>query len=159
MTHEGRGLTGARTRARKRAVNMLYAADLRGESAVEALESAVAAGEGPPHPYTAVLVRGVSAHLAEIDEVLGRYSTGWSVDRMPAVDRSVLRLAVWELLHADDVPGHVAVTEAVALVAELSTDESPQFVNGLLGAIERDRRSEDRSEGRSDETAPAADQD
>jgi N utilization substance protein B len=128
---------GARSKARKRALDLLYAAELRGESAVEALERAVAAGEGPPNPYTGVLVHGVVEHLERIDTLLGEYSTGWTVDRMPAVDRNVLRLGVWEMLYADDVPGTVAVTEAMALVQELSTDESPQFVNGLLGAIQR----------------------
>lgn len=128
---------GARSKARKRALDTLYAADLRGESAVEALDRAIAAGDGPPNAYTATLVRGVVAEAASIDALLSRYSTGWTLDRMPAIDRNVLRLGVWELLHADDVPGTVAITEAMALVQDLSTDESPQFVNGVLGAIQR----------------------
>ena len=128
---------GARSKARKRALDVLYAAELRGESPVEALDRAIEAGEGPSNAYTATLVRGVVEQGERIDALLGEYSTGWSLDRMPAVDRNVLRLGVWELLWADDVPGTVAVTEAMALVRDLSTDESPTFVNGVLGAIQR----------------------
>ncbi|UUW88300.1 transcription antitermination factor NusB [Pimelobacter simplex] len=132
---------GARTKARKRALDVLYAADLRGESGVEALTRVTAEGEAPANPYTAVLVRGVSEHQARIDEVLEEFSTDWSLTRMPAVDRNVLRIGVWELLWADDVPDTVAVTEAMTLVRELSTDESPAFVNGVLGAIQRKKSS------------------
>lgn len=128
---------GARSKARKRALDVLYAADLRGETPTEALERVIAAGDRPSNDYTLTLVRGVAAQVGRIDELLGEFSTAWSLDRMPAVDRNVLRLGVWELLWADDVPEHVAVTEAMALVQELSTDESPQFVNGVLGAIQR----------------------
>lgn len=134
---------GARSKARKRALDVLYAADLRGESATEALERAIAAGEGPSNAYTVTLVRGVMERAEEIDKLLGEFSTGWTIERMPAVDRNVLRLGVWELLYADDVPGTVAVTEAMALVQDLSTDESPQFVNGVLGAIQRAHPSDD----------------
>lgn len=131
----------ARSKARKRALDLLYASDLRGESAVDALERAVAEGEGPTNDYTAVLVRGVEEHRARIDEVLGSYSEGWTLARMPAVDRNVLRLGTWELLYADDVPDAVAVSEAMALVQDLSTDESPSFVNGVLGSILRNKAS------------------
>ena len=129
----------ARSKARRRALDILYAAEMRRESAVEALERAVEAGEGPTNPYTAVLVRGVVAEGDRIDELLSSYARDWTLDRMPAVDRNVLRLGVWEMLYADDVPDTVAVTEAMALVRELSTDESPPFVNGILGAIQRHR--------------------
>ena len=128
---------GARTKARKRALDVLYAADLRGETGVEALARVTAEGEAPANPYTSVIVRGVSERRERIDEVLEEFSTDWSLARMPAVDRNVLRIGVWELLWADDVPDTVAVTEAMALVRELSTDESPAFVNGVLGAIQR----------------------
>jgi transcription antitermination protein NusB len=127
----------ARSKARRRALDVLFASDLRGESPVEALERAKASGEGPTNPYTEVLVRGVSEHRDELDDLLTRYAEGWTLGRMPAVDRNVLRLGAFELLHADDVPDTVAVTEAMALVRELSTDESPVFVNGVLGAIQR----------------------
>ena len=131
----------ARSKARKRALDVLFAADVRGESATDALERAIAEGEGPTNEYTAVLVRGVAERRDRIDEVLSSYSEGWTLDRMPAVDRNVLRLGVWELLYADDVPDGVAVSEAMALVRDLSTDESPQFVNGVLGNIQRNKGS------------------
>jgi N utilization substance protein B len=130
---------GARTKARKRALDLLFASDLRGESAAEALDRAIAEGAAPNNPYTVTLVRGVVEHQARIDEVLRTYAQGWSLERMPAVDRNVLRLGVFELLYVDDVPDPVAVTEAMALVTELSTDESPTFVNGVLGAIVRSK--------------------
>jgi N utilization substance protein B len=130
---------GARTKARKRALDVLYAADLRGETGVEALARVAAEGEAPANPYTAVIVRGVSERNERIDEVLEEFSTDWSLARMPAVDRNVLRIGVWELLWADDVPDTVAVTEAMGLVRELSTDDSPAFVNGVLGAIQRQK--------------------
>lgn len=130
---------GARTKARKRALDVLYAADLRGETGTEALARVNAEGEAPNNPYTAILVEGVTEHLDRIDEVLTQFSTDWTLSRMPAVDRNVLRIGVWEMLWADDVPDTVAVTEAMALVRELSTDESPSFVNGVLGAIQRSK--------------------
>ena len=131
----------ARSKARKRALDILFASELRGESPVEALQAAIDAGEGPTNPYTETLVRGVVEHQARIDELLSAYATGWSLDRMPAVDRNVLRLGLFELLYADDVPDPVAVTEAMALVQELSTDESPTFVNGVLGNLQRNKAS------------------
>jgi N utilization substance protein B len=132
---------GARSKARKRALDVLYASDLRAEDAVVALDRAIDAGEGPTNDYTATLVRGVVEHGARIDEVLSTYSTDWTLDRMPAVDRNALRLGVWELLWAEDVPDEVAVSEAIALVRDLSTDDSPQFVNGLLARIAREKET------------------
>jgi transcription antitermination protein NusB len=131
----------ARSKSRKRALDILYAAEMRGEDPVAALESAIAEGEGPTNPHTETLVRGVSEHRTRIDELLATYSQAWSLDRMPAVDRTVLRIGAFELLYADDVPPAVAVTEAVALAGDLSTDESPAFVNGVLGSMLRDRES------------------
>jgi transcription antitermination protein NusB len=133
------GQPTARTKARKRALDLLFAAEARGLRAVDMLDESVAAGEGPGNPYTATLVRGVTAEQARIDELLTTYSKDWTLERMPAVDRNVLRLGVWELLHAPDVPEHVAISEAMQLVRDLSTDDSPQFVNGILGAIQRDK--------------------
>lgn len=130
---------GARSKARKRALDVLFAADLRSESAAEALDRAIAEGMAPTNPYTETLVRGVVEHLARIDEILTTYAQGWTLARMPAVDRNVLRLGAFELLYVDDVPDAVAVTEAMALVRELSTDESPSFVNGVLGAIQKSK--------------------
>ena len=132
---------GARSKARKRALDILYAAEMRGEEPATALDRAIAAGEGPTNDYTSDLVRGVVEHRPRIDELLADYSEGWTLDRMPAVDRNVLRLGVFELMWAEDVPDAVAVTEAVALVQDLSTDESPGFVNGVLGNIQRSKPS------------------
>nr|WP_237690255.1 transcription antitermination factor NusB [Nocardioides panacisoli] len=130
---------GARSKARKRALDLLYAADLRGETGEEALARVTDDDAAPHNPYTAELVRGVSEHLERIDDVLRQFAQGWSLARMATVDRNVLRLGVFELLYVEDVPDHVAITEAMALVKDLSTDESPQFVNGVLGAIEREK--------------------
>ena len=131
----------ARSKARKRALDLLFAAEARGTSPVALLDQQIADGEGPTNQYTATLVRGVVAQQETIDAILARYAQGWTLDRMPAVDRNVLRLGSWELLYAEDVPDHVALSEAVELVRDLSTDDSPQFVNGVLGAIQRDKAS------------------
>lgn len=131
----------ARGKARKRALDLLYASELRGEDAVMALDRAIGEGEGPTNDYTSELVRGVVEHRSRIDGLLRDYSQGWTLERMPAVDRNVLRLGVWELLYADDVPDAVAISEAMNLVRDLSTDESPAFVNGVLGGILRDREA------------------
>jgi transcription antitermination protein NusB len=132
----------ARSKARKRALDILFASELRSEDPVVALERAIEAGEGPTNDYTATLVRGVVEHQSRIDEVLTTYSKSWTLGRMPAVDRNVLRIGVYELLWGDDdVPQSVAVSEALNLVQDLSTDDSPAFVNGLLGSVMRDRAS------------------
>ena len=132
----------ARSKARKRALDILFASELRSEDPAAALDRAIAAGEGPTNDYTATLVRGVVERRERIDEVLTTYSKGWTLSRMPAVDRNVLRIGVYELLWGDDdVPDTVAVSEAMHLVQDLSTDDSPAFVNGLLGAVMRDRSS------------------
>jgi N utilization substance protein B len=131
----------ARTKARKRALDILYASELRDESPTEALDRAIEAGEGPTNEYTSVLVRGVVAEQARIDELLSSYSEAWTLGRMPAVDRNVLRIGLWEILYAEDVPDSVAVAEATSLVRQLSTDESPGFVNGILGNLQRNKTS------------------
>ncbi len=131
----------ARSKARKRALDVLFASDVRGESANDALDRAIAEGDAPTNAYTVTLVRGVVENQSRIDEILADYAEGWTLERMPAVDRNVLRLGVFELLYADDVPDAVAVSEAMALVRDLSTDESPAFVNGILGNIVRNRSS------------------
>jgi N utilization substance protein B len=129
----------ARSKARKRALDLIYASEMRERSPLEALEEQAAAG--PVNDYTVALVHGVDEHRARLDEVIASYAQGWSLARMPAVDRNVLRLATFEVLYVDDVPDAVAVSEALNLVRELSTDESPAFVNGVLGNIVRDRES------------------
>jgi N utilization substance protein B len=129
----------ARSKSRKRALDILYAAELRGLDPVAELDAAIAEDAGPTNPYTADLVRGVATHRERIDELLTTYSQAWTLDRMPAIDRNALRIGVLELLYVDDVPAAVAVSEAVSLVRNLSTEESPAFVNGVLGSMLRDR--------------------
>jgi N utilization substance protein B len=129
----------ARSKARKRALDLIYASEMRNRSAVEALEEHKASG--PVNDYTVDLVHGVTDHRARLDEVIASYAKDWTLERMPAVDRNVLRMATYEVLYVDDVPDAVAVSEALNLVRELSTDESPAFVNGVLGNIVRDRES------------------
>jgi N utilization substance protein B len=125
----------ARSKARKRALDVLFEAEVRGEPVLELLDERTAAADPPVSDYAAVLVRGVQAHREQIDQLLGAYAQGWTVDRMPAVDRNILRIGVFELLWADDVPDPVAVSEAVALAGDLSTDDSSSFVNGLLARL------------------------
>ena len=128
----------ARSKARKRALDLLFEAELRGEPVLELLaeRSAAKADDGPPVPeYAAELVRGVEAHRERIDELLATHAEGWTLDRMPAVDRNILRIGAYELLWADGVPDGVAISEAVELAKDLSTDGSPAFVNGLLARL------------------------
>ena len=125
----------ARSKARKRAVDILYAADLRGRSRLDQLAEEVSSGQPPVNDYTVRLVEGVDAHAAEIDRLVDTHATGWSLERLPDVDRAILRMAVFELLWEDDVPDAVVIDEAVTLARALSTDDSPAFVNGVLGAI------------------------
>jgi len=130
----------ARTKARKRALDVLFESEVRGLRLDGTLEERVAAGEPPVNEYTVLLVRGVAENQGRIDGLLSTYSQGWSLDRMPAVDRNALRLGVFEVLYVDEVPDAVAVSEAMSLVRDLSTDESPAFVNGVLGHIVRDKQ-------------------
>ncbi len=125
----------ARSKARKRALDVLFEAELRGSPTLELLAERITMGSPPVPPYAADLVRGVIVHSARIDELLSEYAQGWTLDRMPAVDRNVLRIGVYELLWAPDVPDNVAISEAVLLAQDLSTDASPAFVNGLLARI------------------------
>jgi N utilization substance protein B len=116
-------------------VDILFEADLRGMDPVATLAERLAADDPPVREYTVSLVEGVQSHRGLIDELLATHSHEWSLDRMPAVDRNVLRVGVYELLFAPDVPDAVAISEAVELVTDLSTDRSPAFVNGLLARI------------------------
>jgi len=127
----------ARTKARKRALDLLFAAEARGLSAGELLDQQIREGEVPNNPFTVKLVRGVVAESERIDALIAAFAKDWSLARMPAVDRNVLRLGVWELLDGD-VASEVAISEATALVTELSTDDSPSFVNGVLAAVAKD---------------------
>jgi N utilization substance protein B len=129
----------ARSKARKRAVDVLYEADVRGLDAVTTLAERVALADPPVNEYTIELVEGVSAARERIDAILSDFAEGWTLERMPDVDRAVLRLGVYELLWRADVPDAVAIDEAVELAKTLSTDESPRFVNGVLARVLRDQ--------------------
>ncbi|MFV0426867.1 MAG: transcription antitermination factor NusB [Beutenbergiaceae bacterium] len=136
---------GARTKARKRAIDLAYEADQRALSADQSLASTMSAvlAERIAQPgtqtalpeYSVELVEGLASKLSQIDELLQTYSMGWTLPRMPAVDRAILRIATWELLYNDAVPDVVAIDEAVDLATSLSTDDSPTFINGLLGRL------------------------
>ncbi|MFN2522567.1 MAG: transcription antitermination factor NusB [Mycobacteriales bacterium] len=126
---------GARSKARKRELDVLYEAAQRDADVVETLKARLAQSDPPVPEYAVELVEGVVANQARIDELLSTYSEQWTLERMPPVDLAILRLGTYELLWRDDVPDGVAVSEAVELASSLSTDESPTFVNGLLARI------------------------
>jgi len=129
------GHSSSRSKARKRALDILFEAELRGTDAVATLEERTAAADPPIRDYTATLVRGVVAHASEIDARISTcLAAGWSLERMPLVDRNALRIAVFEIDYGE-MPDSVAISEAVRLVSELSTDESPAFLNGVLRAV------------------------
>jgi N utilization substance protein B len=125
----------ARSKARKRALDVLFEAELRGEPVLEILGERAAEQAPPVSPYATELVEGVQAHRARIDELLAAHAQGWALDRMPAVDRNILRIGAYELLWQDQVPDAVAIDEAVQLARDLSTEGSPAFVNGLLARL------------------------
>jgi transcription antitermination protein NusB len=129
----------ARSKARKRALDILFECEVRGLAVGETLDERVIAGEPPVNEYTVRLIRGIAEHRARIDELVSTYSQGWTLERMPTVDRNVLRLGVFEILYVDEVPDAVAISEAMNLARDLSTDESPSFVNGVLGSVLRDK--------------------
>jgi N utilization substance protein B len=126
----------ARSKARKRALDVLYEADLRGTDAIATAADRLAQADPPVPPYAVTLVEGVQAKRARIDELVSTYSEGWTLDRMPPVDRNLLRIAIFELLWCEEIPDAVAISEAVELATVLSTDESPKFLNGLLGKLQ-----------------------
>ena len=130
----------ARSKARKRAVDAVFAADLRKISPLNLLNevaelAADRQNQDEIFGYAREIVQGVIDQHEQIDDLLETYSQGWALDRMPNLDRAILRVAVWEILHNTDVPNAVAVNEAVELAKELSTDDSGAFVNGLLSKI------------------------
>jgi len=129
----------ARSKARKRALDIVFECEARNLMLNDLLDERVVTNEPPVNEYTVTLVRGLAHNINRIDDLLENYSEGWSLDRMPAVDRNVLRLGVFEILYVDDVPDAVAVSEAMNLVRDLSTDDSPSFVNGVLGNIVRNK--------------------
>ena len=129
----------ARSKARKAALDLLYEADIRGTSAVETLNLRDVVEEGPDarpiREYTRELVNGIGDNFRKIDELITTYAQGWDMDRLPAVDRNILRLGIYEILWSETTPDGVAIDEALTLAKELSTDESAGFIHGVLGRI------------------------
>ncbi|MEE6261840.1 transcription antitermination factor NusB [Plantactinospora sonchi] len=128
----------ARRKARKRALDVLYEADMRSRPAVEVLAGYLQRLEQPRPEhlgYATGLVEGVAGHQARIDELIDSYAEGWTLDRMPVVDRNLARIAIYELLYVDEIDDAVAISEAVELARQMSTDDSPRFLNGILGRI------------------------
>lgn len=124
-------MTAGRREARERALGLLYEAEARGVDGTTVLQGLPLT----PDPYAAEIVTGVDARVDEIDRLIRRFSRDWKLERMPAVDRALTRMAIWELLERTDVPTGVVISEAVALASEYSTDTSGRFVNGLLARI------------------------
>jgi len=135
----------ARTKARKRALDVLYEADLMTQDALATLATRIEQSDPPVPEYAAELVEGVVEHRRSLDRLIASVAEGWSIARMPAVDRNVIRIGAFELLYRDDVPDGVAISEAVELVGRLSTEESASFVNGVLGKIAQ--RAEPETQG------------
>ena len=129
----------ARSKARKQALDLLYETDIRGTNLVETLISRDIPAEGPDarpiRDYTKELVNGVSDNRRKIDELITTYAQGWDMDRLPAVDRNILRLGIYEVLWSTDVPTSVAIDEALILAKELSSDDSSKYIHGVLGRI------------------------
>ncbi|MFM2137356.1 MAG: hypothetical protein RJA84_484 [Actinomycetota bacterium] len=129
----------ARSKARKQALDLLYETDIRGTNLVETLISRDVPAEGPDarpiRDYTKELVNGVSDNRRKIDELITTYAQGWDMDRLPAVDRNILRLGIYEILWAKDVPTSVAIDESLVLAKELSSDDSSKYIHGVLGRI------------------------
>jgi transcription antitermination protein NusB len=134
----------ARTKARKRALDLLYGADLKSETVPAAVAAEALRAESEPSRsaswrYAREIAEGVDGHLAEIDELIETYALGWTISRMPALDRAIVRIGIWELLFNAEVPDGVAIAEAVEAARTYSTEDSAGFVNGLLGRIAQTR--------------------
>ena len=125
----------ARTKYRKRALDILFESELQGLQVGGTLADRLEANDPPVHPYTVQLVEGVAANAERIDGLIAEHAKGWTLDRMPVIDRNLLRIATYEITEVDDVPTAVAIAEAVELAKDLSTDESAGFINGVLSAI------------------------
>ena len=129
----------ARSKARKQALDLLYETDIRGTNLVETLAARDIPAEGPDarpiREYTKELVNGVSDNRRKIDELITTYAQGWDMDRLPAVDRNILRLGIYEILWSTDVPMSVAIDEALVLAKELSSDDSSKYIHGVLGRV------------------------
>jgi len=129
----------ARSKARKAALDLLFEADIRGTNAVETLMIRDVVEEGPDarpiRDYTRELVVGVGENFRKIDELISTYAQGWDMDRLPAVDRNILRIGIYEILWSQNIPDGVAIDESLTLAKELSTDSSAAFIHGVLGRI------------------------
>ncbi|AMB58350.1 transcription antitermination factor NusB [Microterricola viridarii] len=130
----------ARTKARKRALDILYSADMRQISLDDAIAAEAARAVSEPDRaaswlYAREIVDGIVDNRAEIDELIETYAVGWTLHRMPAIDRALLRIGIWEIMFNDEVPDAVAISEAVEAATVLSTDDSAGFINGLLAKI------------------------
>lgn len=144
---------GSRREARERALSLLYEAEAKGETPDEVLDSLPLA----PEAFAADLVSGVGAHRDDVDALIRRFAKGWSLERMPSIDRNLLRIATFELGHRDDVPTGAVISEAVELAKRYSTDDSGKFVNGLLARIAKELRPGDPSGPRGARTTAAQD--
>jgi N utilization substance protein B len=129
----------ARSKARKQALDLLYEADVRGGSALEILQSRDVVEDGPDarpiRDFTRELITGVSENSRKIDELITTYAQGWDMDRLPAVDRNILRLGIYEIVWSTELADGIAIDEALTLAKELSTDESAGYIHGVLGKI------------------------
>lgn len=127
---------GSRGRARRRALEILFEAEQRNTTPLEALQRRRDHTDQIINPYTSAIIDGVITHQEQIDELLSQYAYGWTMERMLAMDKSILRLGAWELLFNDDMPDAAAVDEAVNMAREYSNDDSPSYVNGVLGRLQ-----------------------
>lgn len=129
----------ARSKARKQTLDLLYEADIRGASASDLMALRDVIDEGPDarpiREFTKTLISGVSDNKRKIDELITTYAQGWDMDRLPAVDRNILRLGIFEIVWSDDLDDGIAIDEALNLARELSTDESAGYIHGVLGRI------------------------
>ena len=136
----GKG-SGSRSRQRRYALRLLFEVDINRSTLGEVLEGKKQVGEDGPVEFTVTLAEGVLSHQKDIDRVLSDYSEGWELDRMPTVDRNIMRMSVYELFFLDDIPAGATIDEAVELAKAFSTVDSGKFINGVLGRVNRDRES------------------
>ncbi|MGO1182084.1 MAG: transcription antitermination factor NusB [Micrococcaceae bacterium] len=137
QTARHRTSVSARGRARRRALEILFEAEQRDSDPLKGIQQRRDSTDQTINPYTVELVHGVVAEREQIDEILSTYAQGWTLERMPSVDRSILRVGAWELLFNDEIPDGVAVAEAVSMARDYSTDSSPEYINGLLGRLQQ----------------------
>ena len=129
----------SRSRQRRYALRILFEMDINGSSPEEVLEGKSRVGEEAPGEFTLDLVRGVEEQRARLDRIISEYAEGWDLERMPLVDRNILRMSLYELFYMEDIPSGATIDEAVELAKSFSTEDSGKFVNGVLGRVNRDR--------------------